>query len=145
MTNNVCLTSAAAVLCLLALGGPGLAQQTSVYRSIDAASGKAVRVRVVTSLKKDCTVGPAAEVKVLTTPKNGDIVVRNDKMKTPANFRCPNVETPVQIVWYKSKPNFVGSDDLALQIKTPDGPVQSINIKMNVGEKAGAAKSDAEL
>src|SRR4051812_20121064 len=92
-----------ATLCLAALGASALAQ-TSVYRSVNAESGKPVRVRVVTSLKKDCTVGAQAAIRVVTPPKNGSLVVKNGKFKTPADSRCPNVETPVQSVFYQSNP-----------------------------------------
>lgn len=141
MTNESRLGLAAAVAGLLALGAPtpGLAQ-TSVYRSLDAASGKPIRVRVVTNLKRDCSVGSGAEVKVVNPPKNGDVVIRNGKMKTPASFRCPNVETPVQIVTYQSKAKFVGSDEVGLQVKTAEGAVQAINVKLNVAETAGAGQ-----
>ncbi len=65
MTCNPCLVGAVATLCLFALSEPGLAQ-TSVYLSVDAESGKPVRVRVMTNLKKDCTAGAPAAFRVVT-------------------------------------------------------------------------------
>jgi hypothetical protein len=137
MTSNPGLAGATAALCLFALSGSALAQ-TSVYRNVDAASGTPVRARMVTSLKKDCTVGAPAQIKVVTPPKNGDLVIKNDKLKTPANFRCPNIETPVQVVFYQSKPKYVGPDEVALEVKTAEGGTQSINLKINVSDKPGA-------
>ena len=141
MTSNPGPVGAAAALCLFFIGAPALAQ-TSVYRSVNAASGKPVRVRVVTNLKKDCTAGAPAEIKVVTTPKNGDLVIKNDKMKTPANFHCPNVETAVQVVFYQSRPKYVGTDEVALQVKTAEGATQLINLKITVSDKPAAAPKD---
>jgi hypothetical protein len=143
MTSNPGLAGATAALCLFALGGAALAQ-TSVYRSVNAASGKSVRVRVVTNLKKDCTVGAPASIRVVTPPKNGSLVVKNGKLKTPADYRCPNVETPVQAVFYQSNPKYTGSDEVAFEVKTAEGPTQSISIKINVGDKPAAAPKEKD-
>ena len=143
MTSNPGWIAAAVALLWLPLSEPALAQ-TSVYRSIDAPSGKPVRVRVVTNLKKDCTAGTPAEIKVVTTPKNGDLVIENGKMKTPADYRCPNVETAVQAVFYQSKPKYVGPDEIALQVKTTEGATQTINLKIAVSEKPAAPAKDKD-
>jgi hypothetical protein len=143
MTCNPRMAGAVATLCLFALGDPALAQ-TSVYRSVDAEAGKPVRVRVVTNLKKDCTVGAPAAIRVVTPPKNGSLVVKNGKLKTPADYRCPNVETPVQGVFYQSKPKYTGSDEVAFEVKTAEGNTQSISIKINVSDKPAAAPKGKE-
>jgi len=136
--SNPGLTGTLATLCLAALGASALAQ-TSVYRSVNAESGKPVRVRVVTSLKKDCTVGAQAAIRVVTPPKNGSLVVKNGKFKTPADYRCPNVETPVQGMFYQSNPKYTGSDEVVFEVKTAEGTTQAISIKITVGDKPAAA------
>ena len=138
MTRKPGLIGATAVLCVFALGESALAQ-TSVYRSVNAVSGKPVRVRVVTNLKKDCTVGAPAAIRVVTPPKNGSLVVKNGKLKTPADYRCPSIETPVQGVFYQSNPKYTGSDELAFEVKTAEGTTQSVSIKITVGDKPAAA------
>ncbi len=143
MTSNPGLVGATAALCLFALGGSTLAQ-TSVYRTVDAPPGKPIRVRVVTNLKKDCTVGAPAAIRVVTPPKNGSLVVKNGKLKTPADYRCPNVETPVQGVFYQSNPKYTGSDEVAFEVKTAEGNTQSISIKINVSDKPAAAPKGKE-
>src|SRR5829696_4841257 len=141
--SNPGLTGAMTALFLVALGAPAPAQ-TSVYRSVNAASGKPVRVRVVTNLKKDCTVGAPAAIRVVTPPKNGSLVVKNGKLKTPADYRCPNIETPVQGVFYQSNPKYTGSDEVAFEVKTADGTTQAISIKITVGDKPVGAPKEKE-
>ena len=143
MTSNPGVVGTIAALCLFALGEAALAQ-TSVYRTVDAVPGKPIRVRVVTNLKKDCTVGTPAAIRVVTPPKNGSLVVKNGKLKTPADYRCPNVETPVQGVFYQSNPKYTGSDEVAFEVKTAEGNTQSISIKINVSDKPAAAPKGKE-
>ncbi|NNM71924.1 4-aminobutyrate aminotransferase [Enterovirga aerilata] len=138
------LTMAAAVA-----AGPALAQTTTnLYRSVSVEKGKTVRLAVVTALKKDCTVGEVGGVRVITAPKNGQLAVRSGKLKTPASFRCPNVETPVQGLFYQSRPNFSGPDEVSYETRTPEGGTETYTVKITVTDKpggAGAGKKDGQL
>jgi hypothetical protein len=126
---------------LLTTGLPALAQ-TSTYRSGTVAPGKTARIGVVTALKKDCTVGPAVDVKVLTAPKHGTLNIRKSKLKTPATFRCPNVETPVQGLFYQAKPCYIGTDEIKYEAQAPDGTTRQITVQINVTDKSSAAPKD---
>lgn len=119
------------------LAGPALAQ-TTVTRSETAASGKSVRLAIVPNLKKDCSTGPMPEIRVSGAPKNGSLITKVGKIKTPAKYRCPSKEAAVQAVFYQSKDGFTGSDEVTVDVKDSDGNVQTQNIKITVN----AAKSD---
>ncbi|KQP33882.1 4-aminobutyrate aminotransferase [Methylobacterium sp. Leaf104] len=119
------------------LAGPALAQ-TTVTRSETAATGKSVRLAIVPNLKKDCSTGPMPEIRVSGAPKNGSLITKVGKIKTPAKYRCPGKEAAVQAVFYQSKDGFTGSDEVTVDVKDSDGNVQTQNIKITVG----AAKSD---
>lgn len=119
-------------LCIAA--GPASAQTT---RTATIAPGKAARIAVETALKKDCSLGQIGGIRVINAPKNGSIVVRSGKLKTPASFRCPNVETPVQALFYEPKKNFTGADEISYETTTPEGDRQTFVVKINVGTKAG--------
>lgn len=122
---------------LVALAAPASAQ-TGIFRSASVEKGKTLRVAVVTALKKDCSVGQVGSVRVITPPKNGQLAVRAGKLKTPASFRCPNVETPVQGLFYQAKPNFSGTDEVSYETKTPDGATETFTYKITVTDKPGA-------
>ena len=126
----------------LLLTGPALAQ-TTVTRSETAASGKSVRLVIVPNLKKDCSTGPMPEIRVNGAPKNGSLITKVGKLKTPAKFRCPNKEAAVQAVFYQSKDGFTGSYEVTVDVKDSDGNVQTQTIKITVGAGKPDAKPDA--
>jgi hypothetical protein len=132
--------SSAAFVVAFALAGPAFAQ-TSNYRSIDATAGKAARVAVVTPLKKDCSVGQIGGVRVVTVPKNGSLQLKKGKLKTPASFRCPNVETQAEAVFYTAKPKFTGEDEIVYETKSADGAIERFTVKITV-KPAGNAPAD---
>ena len=120
------------------LAGPALAQ-TTVTRSETAASGKSVRLAIVPNLKKDCTSGPMPEIRVSGAPKNGSLITKVGKLKTPAKYRCPGKEAAVQALFYQSKDGYTGTDEVTVDVKDSDGNVQTQNIRITVD----ASKKDA--
>ena len=83
-------------------------------------------------------------MKVLTPPKNGMLNIRNGKLKTPASFRCPNVEITAEAVFYQSKPNFTGTDEVVYETKTADGTVEKFSVRIEVGAKPATAAPAAK-
>ncbi|MDB5558966.1 MAG: 4-aminobutyrate aminotransferase [Enterovirga sp.] len=136
------MRKALAVLTMAAAfaAGPAFAQTTTtLYRSVSVEKGKPVRLAVVTALKKDCTQGEVGGVRIINAPKNGQLAVRSGKIKTPASFRCPNVETPVQGLFYQSKANFSGPDEVSYETRTPEGATETYTVKITVTDKPGGA------
>lgn len=118
--------------------------QTSSYRTVNVEGGKPARLATVTALKTDCSVGTLGGVRVVTPPKNGTLTLRQGKLKTPASFRCPNVETPVEGVFYLANPRFKGTDEAVYETKSPEGRVDRFTVRIEVGDKPDAKpKSDA--
>jgi hypothetical protein len=68
----------------LALAGPALAQSPT-SRTKTVAPGKTVRLEIAPNLKKDCSPGPMPEFKVSGSPKNGSVITKVGKLKTPAS------------------------------------------------------------
>ena len=118
---------------------PALAQ-TSSYRSATAQSGKPTRIWTVSAIKKDCSIGTIGGVKVVTPPKNGTLSLTRGKLKSPPTFRCPNLETPVELVIYQSRPNFSGSDEVSFETKNADGVVEKHTIRIEMSDKPAAPK-----
>ncbi|NEU10924.1 4-aminobutyrate aminotransferase [Methylobacterium sp. BTF04] len=138
--------SIAALAAGLLLTAPALAQ-TTVTRSETVATGKTVRLAIVPNLKKDCSAGPMPEIRVSGAPKNGSLITKVGKIKTPASYRCPGKDAAVQAVFYQSKAGFTGSDEVTVDVKDSDGTIQTQNIKITVdaAKKDAPAKSATEL
>ena len=117
------------------------AAQTSVASRASAASGKAVRLAVAPSLKRDCSVGPLPEIRITSAPKNGSLITRSGKLRTPGGYRCPNRETEVQAIFYQSNPRYTGADEAVFEIKTSDGVVEKRTVQITVGGAAPAKES----
>ena len=114
--------------------------QTSSYRSAAAQTGKPTRLWTVTAIKKDCTVGEIGGVKVVAPPKNGTLSLSRGKLKSPAGFRCPNLETPVELVIYVPKAKFTGQDEVSFETKSADGVVEKHTFRIEVSDKPAAPK-----
>jgi hypothetical protein len=130
---------------LWTFGSPALAQTSQVFRNAEAVAGKVTRLGVVSNLKKDCKLGAAPEVKVVTPPKTGALEVRDAKIKTAEKTRCPNLEVSVKAIFYKAPVKFKGEDQAVFEIKNADGELRSVTVRINVGERPAAApKSDSQ-
>jgi len=123
-------------LALLLLAAGPAAAQTTVTRSETAPSGKSVRLVIAPNLKKDCSAGPLPEIKVVTAPKNGSLITKAGKIRTPAKYRCPNKEAAVQAIFYQSNAGYAGPDSVAVEIKNSDGDVEKRDIRITVDASA---------
>ena len=123
--------------------GP-VSAQTTVTRSKTVASGQAVRLEIAPNLKKDCSSGPMPEFKISGAPKNGSVITKVGKLKTPASYRCPNKEAAVQALFYQSNAGYTGADEVVFEVKSSDGQVQTQNIKITVGSASSKTGTDAK-
>ena len=127
----------------LILAGPVFAQ-TTVTRSKAVAVGKTVRLEIAPNLKKDCSPGPMPEFKISGAPKNGSVITKVGKLKTPAGYRCPNREAAVQALFYQPNGGFTGSDEVTFEVRSSDGQVQTQTIKITVGPASAKPDADAK-
>ncbi len=135
MRVSTLLLAASAALAVYPAGA-----QTSSYRTAAAQTGKPTRLWTVTAIRKDCTVGDIGGVKVVSPPKNGTLSLSRGKLKSPASFRCPNLETPVELVIYVPKAKFTGQDEVSFETKSADGTVEKHTFRIEVSDKPVAPK-----
>ncbi|TDR94454.1 Ig-like domain-containing protein [Enterovirga rhinocerotis] len=129
---------AASVVAFALFGGLGAAQAQTTRNAI-IAPGKPTNVATVTALKKDCRAGEVGSFRIVTQPKNGTTGFWKGSAKTPAGFRCPNVDTAIQRLIYTPKKDFQGTDELTFEQKDSDGATETINLKITVGSGKGSA------
>lgn len=115
----------------LCLAGPALAQ-TTVTKSETVPAGKQARLVIVPNLKKDCSLGPMPEIKVVTPPTSGSLITKAGKLKTPAKYRCPNKDAEVQAIFYQPNGGYTGSDGVVVEIKNSDGEIEKRDIRITV-------------
>ena len=135
---------ATANLVLVMVTGPSLGQD-QIFRTVKAAAGKPLRLGLIGNVTRECTPGPMPEVKVVTPPRNGTLAIRSGKARAGSLKRCPDLEVPIQAVFYQANSNFSGTDEVVYQVKQPDGKTQAITIRVEVsaGQAPGAKADEA--
>ncbi|QRM35176.1 4-aminobutyrate aminotransferase [Microvirga sp. VF16] len=135
-----------AFACILALSGTAvLAQTNSAYRSTDVVAGKSHRLGVYGNVQKDCTSGPLPTVRVVTSPKHGELNVRSGKLKAGRISRCPKLEATAQGIFYKPNPTYKGADEVSYEVKSASGKVESHIVRITVKDATPAeAKSNPD-
>ena len=133
MVRMKCLAAAVAVVGTLAIpGGAALAQTNSSHRSAEAVAGKLHRLGVYGNVQKDCASGPLPTIRVVTPPKHGELNVRSGTLKTGRITRCPTLAAKAQGVFYKANPTFKGTDEVAYEVKSASGKVESHTVRITV-------------
>ena len=118
--------------------GLPLAAQEAIYRSVTAPSGRTTRLAVVPNLDKDCKPGPLGTLKVVTAPKNGALIMRTSKVRTPGTYRCPNLDATIQALFYRPHDRYAGADEIVLETKLPDGNPQTVTVRITVTARSSA-------
>lgn len=112
--------------------GAAWAQSNSAFRSAEVIAGKQERLGVYGNVQKDCTPGPLPTIRVVTAPKNGELNVRSGKLKAGRISRCPKLEATAQGIFYKANPTFKGTDEVAYEVRSASGKVESHTVKITV-------------
>lgn len=112
--------------------GAAWAQSNSAFRSAEVVAGKQERLGVYGNVQKDCTPGPLPTIRVVTAPKNGELNVRSGKLKAGRISRCPKLEATAQGIFYKANPTFKGTDEVAYEVRSASGKVESHTVKITV-------------
>jgi hypothetical protein len=137
--NRITIGAMALALPLLTSVAPAIAQST-VYTTINAQSGKPVRLGVYAGLNKDCSQGPLPEIKVTQNPTHGVFVIRKAKASVRGEGRCPaGTEAEVQVVFYQSRANYIGDDGVSYEVRSGD-QVRSYSIALSIKASAPARK-----
>ena len=122
---------------------PAVAQEV-IYRSSQVASGQTIRLGLFGNMRPDCTAGPAPEVKVTSHPKSGLLKVSAGKLKTNLRGKCPQIEVPVNGVFYQANPRFVGQDEITFEVTSASGKKVSQSIKITVTAAPAARPRDLD-
>jgi hypothetical protein len=115
------------------------AQEEPVEREVKAQAGRQVRVGTYFSLKRDCTPGQLPAIRLVENPANGAVVVRSGKVRATNVRQCLAVEVPAYVAFYRSKPDFSGTDTFLIELKAADGKVRHQRIRVVV-QPSGAQR-----
>ncbi|MEO6338558.1 MAG: hypothetical protein ABIO39_00850, partial [Caulobacteraceae bacterium] len=109
------------ILGLLALT-TGVAAQPAP-QELRTQPGAPLVLGVETSGQADCTLGRISQTRILVPPRHGVATVRQARVRAKGD-KCPGA--PGYLIIYRSDPEFMGVDDLTLQIN--DGSKSTLKV-----------------
>jgi hypothetical protein len=114
--------------------------QPPTVQEVKGAAGRDIRIMVLTNLKPDCTSGPLPNIRLVTPPANGKIAVRRVRLNATNVRQCLAVEIPALVAFYRSAPEFEGSDTVMVEIRPNEGPPIQRRVDINVSKQAPEIK-----
>jgi hypothetical protein len=129
----VVLTRASWLACLLfSLTTFDASSQDQVHRNVTAVSGRHTVLTIHLSLNKNCSRAPAPQIRFLTLPRHGTVLIRRATARADRVPRCPSIEAPLRAVTYYSSAGYIGEDKVAYEVRGADGFSETNNVTINV-------------
>ncbi len=113
------------------------AQQQTVQRAGKGPPDKEIRVGIYINVRPDCTSGELPTLRLVTPPAHGKVTIKKAKVNATNYKQCLALEVPGYVGFYRSQPNFAGSDTFAVEVRFPAGRVELQQFTVTVGSGAG--------
>jgi hypothetical protein len=108
-----------------------------VERTAKGPTARNFQVGVYLNVQPDCTSGTLPALRMVTPPTNGTVSIKRGKVSATNYKQCLALEVPGFIAFYQSKADFVGSDEVTIEVKYPAGRTEVQRIKIDVGASGG--------
>lgn len=118
---------------------PPPATPSIVERTAKGPTARSFQVGVYLNVQPDCTSGTLPALRLVSPPANGTISIKRGKVSATNYKQCLALEVPGFIAFYQSKVDFVGSDEVTIEVKYPAGRTELQRIKIDVGGSGGGA------
>ncbi|MGM4906696.1 hypothetical protein AB8B21_03485 [Tardiphaga sp. 866_E4_N2_1] len=112
---------------------PPAATPSVVERTAKGPTARNFQVGVYLNVQPDCTSGTLPALRMVTPPINGTVSIKRGKVSATNYKQCLALEVPGFIAFYQSKADFVGSDEVMIEVKYPAGRTEVQRIKIDVG------------
>ena len=100
-------------------------------------SGSESRIAAMNFVNSDCSTGPLPEVRVVTPPGSGDVRMEPikhalNRKKSDHRAHCNGKTVDAVAVFYKSKSDFAGADQVILDFDFKHGTVKRYIFAINI-------------
>lgn len=127
----IALAASCASAFLTGVSSSAVAQQI-VERMAKGQPGKDIRIGVYINIEPDCTSGPLPALRLVGKPQNGAVTIKRGRV-TGTNYKhCLALEVPGFVAFYRSKPDFMGQDEVTIEVRYPKGRAETQRIKILV-------------
>jgi hypothetical protein len=116
---------------------PPTTTPTVVERTAKGPTARNFQVGVYLNVQPDCTSGTLPALRMMTPPANGTVSIKRGKVSATNYKQCLALEVPGFIAFYQSKADFVGSDEVTIEVKYPAGRTEVQRIRIDVGGSGG--------
>jgi hypothetical protein len=116
---------------------PPATTPTVVERTAKGPTARNFQVGVYLNVQPDCTSGTLPALRMVTPPINGTVSIKRGKVSATNYKQCLALEVPGFIAFYQSKADFVGSDEVTIEVKYPAGRTEVQRIRIDVGGSGG--------
>jgi hypothetical protein len=123
----------AAMMSVSSMGAAAFAQVQTVERTAKGQPAKEIQVGVYLNVQPDCTSGTLPAIRLVSPPANGAVNIKRGKVSATNYKQCLALEVPGFIAFYRSKPDFSGTDILTIEVKYPSGRTEVQRISVTVG------------
>ena len=108
------------------------AQEALKEHSVSGPGAQQIRAGWFGKLNKDCSSGPLPQARLVNSAANGTVNLRKAKVRTNKVPRCPNVDLPAWVVFYRAKPGYCGTDNFTLEVTGESGVPSRHKFNVNV-------------
>lgn len=115
-------------------------QPQVVERSAKGQSAKDIQVGVYLNVQPDCSSGTLPALRLVSAPANGAVTIKRGKVSATNYKQCLALEVPGFIAFYRSKPDFSGTDIIMIEVKYPSGRTEVQRISVTVGSGPAGQK-----
>jgi len=110
-----------------------------IERNARGPTARSIQVGVYLNVQPDCTSGTLPALRMITPPRNGTVSIKRGKVSATNYKQCLALEVPGFIAFYQSKADYVGSDEVTIEVKYPAGRTEVQRIKIDVGGSGAPA------
>jgi hypothetical protein len=133
VASGVHLVRASLLACLLlSLTSSVASSQNQMYRNVTALSGRQTVLTMHFSLNKDCSRAPAPQIRFVTLPRHGTVLIRRATARADRVPGCRLIEAPLRAVTYYSSTGYLGEDKVAYEVRGADGSTETNMVTITV-------------
>ena len=100
-----------------------------------AYSGETTRLGIYTGVQRNCVIQTMLPIRIVRPPKHGELIIQPTMYSSDKIMRCPHIKASVQIVFYRSKQDYEGPDEVIYQTINTLGLINSYGVAITVGKK----------
>jgi hypothetical protein len=124
--------SALGMICFAILFGSAIAQDRGAESRFSGKPAQDIRIGVFATVRRDCKPGPLPTVKLKQPPSNGIVVVKRGRVRATNLKDCLAIEVPGFIAFYRSSPDFIGEDEVQLEVIDASGKTRLHSVRIKV-------------